>query len=248
MTANCDLFRQKAKQYKNKELLSFKNLKFPTKYLFKEMLMNTLTLAAIERNKKWMATLPENPPEVEFSEKHIKNMEILLDKMRGDRYHRFTRKTTRVIIAAAVIMALMTVTVFATTDLGAYILDELSDHAIFQSLFESEETVDGKIECGYVPDGFEVTEKYYSSDQYTLVYENMNGEHFSIVKMENGDEMGVDNEYTQKSVLQISDSELIIYEKDNGDIRAVWCNANYTYRLDGNILYEEVIKIAENVK
>lgn len=210
--------------------------------------MNTLTLAAIERNRKWMATLPENIPEVEFSEKHIKNMKILLDKMRGDRYHRFTRKTTRVIIAAAVIMALMSVTVFATTDLGAYILDELSDHAIFQSLFESEETVDGKIDCGYVPDGFEIVTESSGDIHYLLIFENENGNSFSISKRRNQAEMGLDNEYAQKSVVQISNAELIIYEKDNGDIRAVWCNANYTYRLDGDISYEEVIRIAENVK
>lgn len=210
--------------------------------------MNTLTLAAIERNKKWMATLPENPPEVEFSEKHIKNMEILLDKMRGDRYHRFTRKTTRVIIAAAVIMALMTVTVFATTDLGAYILDELSDHAIFQSLFESEETVDGKIECGYVPDGFEMTEESYGAIHCFIAFENGENQHFELHKTLNSGVAGFDNEQAQKTIVVSNGKEFVVYTKENGDVRIVWCNSNYTYHISGTLSNDEAIKIAENVK
>lgn len=209
--------------------------------------MNNLQLACKMYNEDWLASLPENPPVVEFSKRHQRKMKKLFDKMRGNSYHHFTRKTMVVMAAAALLMT-MSVCAFANPEIRAYVLDELQDHAIFQSLFESEEIVDGKIECGYVPDGFEVTEEDYGKTHCTIVYGNNDGEHFSIVKMKNGDEMGVDNEYTQKSVIQISNAELIIYEKDNGDIRAVWCNENYTYRLDGDISYEEVIRIAENVK
>lgn len=210
--------------------------------------MNNLQLAAIECNKRWMATLPENPPEPEYSEEFHKNMAKLLDKMRGNRYHYFTKKTARVILVAAIIMSLLTVTVFATTDLGAYILDELSDHAIFQSLFEPKEDVDGKIDYGYIPEGFEMTEDDYQGNYCSIAFENRHSEHFAILKMKNGYEMGVDNEYAQKAIIQTSNAELIIYEKDNGDIRVVWCDENYTYRVGGNISQEEAIKIAENIK
>lgn len=209
--------------------------------------MNNLQLACKMYNEDWLASLPENPPVVEFSKRHQRKMKKLFDKMRGNSYHHFTRKTMVVMAAAALLMT-MSVCAFANPEIRAYVLDELQDHAIFQSLFESEETVDGKIECGYVPDGFEVTFEDYTQNAYIIVYENKNDLHFTINKVENGDEVGIDNEYTQKSIIQISNAELIIYEKDNGDIRAVWCNANYTYRLDGNISYEEVIQIAENVK
>lgn len=209
--------------------------------------MNNLQLACKMYNEDWLASLPENPPVVEFSKRHQRKMKKLFDKMRGNSYHHFTRKTMVVMAAAALLMT-MSVCAFANPEIRAYVLDELQDHAIFQSLFESEQTVDGKIECGYVPDGFEVITEKYSNSQCLIIFESNNNLHFSIAKMENGDEVGVDNKYTQKSVIQISNAELIIYEKDNGDIRAVWCNANYTYRLDGNISYDEVVKIAENVK
>ncbi len=210
--------------------------------------MNNLTLVAIERNKKWMATLPQNPPKAEFSEKHMKEMNKILDKMRGDRYHRFTRKTTKIIFVAAALITALSVTVFATIDLGAYILEELRDHAIFQSLFTSEESVGETIECGYIPEGFEVAMEDCAEHSLVIVYRNDIGEHFSIFKIENGYEVGLDNEYTKKSVAYISNAEVVIYEKENNDIRAVWCNGYYTYRIDGNISYNEVINIAEYVK
>lgn len=210
--------------------------------------MNNLQLAAIECNKRWMATLPENPPEPEYSEEFHRNMAKLLDKMRGNRYHYFTKKTARVILVAAIVMSLLTVTVFAATDLGAYILDELRDHAIFQSLFEPKEDVDGKIDCGYIPDGFEMTKNNYDDNHCYLVYENSNDEHFSVTKRLNGDEIGLDNEETNKIVMYSTDKEFAVYEKDNGSIRIVWCDLNYTYTIDGEISIETALEIAENIK
>ena len=209
--------------------------------------MNNLQLAAIECNKRWMATLPENPPEPEYSEEFHKNMEKLLDRMRGNRYHYLTRKTARVILVAAIVMSLLTVTVFATTDLGAYILNELSDHAIFQSLFESEENVDGKIECGYIPEGFEVTTESYGKIHCFIAFEDGN-RHIEIHKTLNSGEAGLDNEKTDKTVIMSDEKEFIVYEKENGDIRLVWCDINYTYYISGSISCNEAIRIAENVK
>lgn len=210
--------------------------------------MGVLQQACTNTNLEWIASLPENPPQPEYSEKYLKNINKLLDKMRDDRYHRFTSKTARVILVAAIVMAISTVTVFATTDIGSYILNELQDHAIFQSLFESDEKVDGKIECGYIPEGYEITNEYYNELQCFIVYENSDNSHFTITKMINGEEIGLDNENAQKTVIQSDDKEFIIYEKENGNTQLVWCNADFTYRIDGNISIEKAIKIAENIK
>lgn len=209
--------------------------------------MNNLKMACIEYNKEWMASLPENPPEVEFSKRHQRKMKKLFDKMRGNHYHRFTRRTMGVMVTAALLTAL-SLCAFANPDFRAYVIDELNDHAIFQSLFESEKIVDGKIECGYIPEGFEVTEEDYGKTHCTIVYENKNGEHFSIVKTQNGAEVGTDNEFSQKEIVQLKEKEIVIYEKSNGDLRIVWCNSNYTYKVGGNISVEEALKIAENAK
>ena len=210
--------------------------------------MGVLQQACINTNLEWIASLPENPPQPEYSEKYLKNINKLLDKMRDDRYHRFTSKTARVILVAAIVMAISTVTVFATTDIGSYILNELQDHAIFQSLFESDEKVDGKIECGYIPEGYEITNEYYNELQCSILYENANNSHFTINKFSNGEETIFDNEDAEITILQTDKNEFIVCNKNNGDIRIVWCNTEYTYRIDGNISIEEAIKIAENIK
>lgn len=209
--------------------------------------MNNLKLACIEYNKQWLESLPENPPEFQFSRRHNRKMKVIFDKMRGNRYHYFTRKTMVVMITAAMLFT-MSLCAFANPDFRAYILDELSNHAIFQSLFESEENVDGKIDCGYIPDGFEVTEEKYGKICCYIIFNNDNGEHFELDKINNGDEIGFDTEDSVKSIVEISGREFIIYEKTNADIRIVWCDYNYTYYLVGNIPYEEALKIAENVK
>ncbi len=210
--------------------------------------MGVLQQACINTNLEWIASLPENPPQPEYSEKYLKNINKLLDKMRDDRYHRFTSKTARVILVAAIVMAISTVTVFATTDIGSYILNELQDHAIFQSLFESDEKVDGKIECGYIPEGYEITNEYYNELQCSILYENANNSHFTITKMINGEEIGLDNENAQKTIIQSEEREFIIYETFNNEIRIVWYNLDFTYKICGDISSEEALKIAKNIK
>ena len=210
--------------------------------------MGVLQQACINTNLEWIASLPENPPQPEYSEKYLKNINKLLDKMRDDRYHRFTSKTARVILVAAIVMAISTVTVFATTDIGSYILNELQDHAIFQSLFESDEKVDGKIECGYIPEGFEKTSELCGELKCILIYENDEGNHLSITKIINGEEIVFDNEESKTTIIQTDTKEFIIYEKSNSDIRVVWCNSKYSYIISGNLSIEDTLKIAENVK
>lgn len=210
--------------------------------------MGVLQQACINTNLEWIASLPENPPQPEYSEKYLKNINKLLDKMRDDRYHRFTSKTARVILVAAIVMAISTVTVFATTDIGSYILNELQDHAIFQSLFESDEKVDGKIECGYIPEGFEKTEESREELYSYLVYENTNGSHFYVSKNRTAAEIGVDNEEANKTILQTDGKEYIVYEETNNYVRIVWCDLNYTYTVDGDISLKEALRIAENIK
>ena len=209
--------------------------------------MNNLKLACIEYNKQWLESLPENPPEFQFSRRHNRKMKVIFDKMRGNRYHYFTRKTMVVMITAAMLFT-MSLCAFANPDFRAYILDELSDHAIFQSLFESKENVDGKIDCGYIPDGFEVTTESYGSNHCYITFENSNGLHFSINKMKNGDEIGLDNEDTQKIIIESDGKEFIIYEKNDGSLRLVWCDENYTYRIVGNITTQDALFVAENIK
>ena len=208
--------------------------------------MGVLQQACINTNLEWIASLPENPPQPEYSEKYLKNINKLLDKMRDDRYHRYTSKTARVILVAAIVMAISTVTVFATTDIGSYILNELQDHAIFQSLFESDEKFDNTIKLDYTLDGFNKTNEYYGEAYSFIEFRNSNGSAFTIAKSVNGAEVGLDNEDTNNYIIQLYEREYIVYEEPDS-VRIVWCNLNFTYKISGNISIDEALKIAENI-
>lgn len=208
--------------------------------------MSNLQQACIAYSQQWISELPENPPMPNYSKKYKRFEKKLLDKMRDDRYHYFTRKTMTVLVAAAIIASLIT-TVFAVPQTRAYILDELADHSIFRSLIEPTEKFDNTINCGYIPEGFEKTYEYYGDIHSMLEYCNDNLI-LKIDKAENGAEFGTDNEETKKEIILHNGNEYILYEKENGAIRIVWCDLNYTYRIAGDISLEEALKIAENIQ
>lgn len=214
-----------------------------------EEIPSNLKLAIELSFQEWLDSLPneEDLPKIEYSERHKRQMAILFDKMRGDRYHRFTRKTTAVLITIAIIFSL-SITTVAIVKIAPYIIKEFNDHAIFQTESESDEKVNGNLECAYVPDEYELVNKH-ASDGYCLqTYNYSDDKHFSVFKVQNGNEMGFDNEDSQKTVYNTENMEYVVYEKDNGNIQVVWCDENYTYRIDGNIPCDLALKIAENVK
>ena len=55
----------------------------------------------------WADDIPDDLPEPEYSEKHKRWVKKLFNKMRGDRYHRFTTNTVKVMLVAAVLSALL---------------------------------------------------------------------------------------------------------------------------------------------
>ena len=57
--------------------------------------MSKLEEAAKLALEDWVATLPDEIPEPVYSTQHIKKMNKLIDKMRGNRYHYFTTKTVQ---------------------------------------------------------------------------------------------------------------------------------------------------------
>lgn len=68
--------------------------------------MDVFKEAVILSCENWVNSIELPIEKHVFSKKFEKNMSILFDKMRGDKYHKFTRKTTRFLIAAAIILSL----------------------------------------------------------------------------------------------------------------------------------------------
>ena len=108
--------------------------------------------------EKWLQTLPEEAPEYKFSEKYNKFRVKLFDKMRGEKYHRFTKRATVAIIVAAIVFTLAVVTLAAT--LGKEFIIKHFNGFAEVSVSESDE-VKGLTDfsIAYIPQGFELSDK-----------------------------------------------------------------------------------------
>lgn len=209
--------------------------------------MNNLKEACILQNNSWIAEIPDILPQPDYSKKHIKAINRLKNKMQNDRYHRLTVNTFRVLVAAAVILAL-TVTAFAIPATRNYIIEKFDKYStiIFSSDGKSENI--GTLEVGYIPEGFElaVTETLeFSMSKY---YVNNNKYFINIQKNPSSAEIGFDTEICKYEEIVINDKTYVYYISSNKVLGLIWNNDGYTYKITTNLDFDETIKIAENIK
>jgi hypothetical protein len=203
--------------------------------------------AAVELSlNNWVATLPTEFDLPEPTEAYKKGIAKLLDKMRGDRYHKFTRKTARIILIAAIIMAIATVTLAATVG-REFIVQKFSNFSRYSVVDSSNIKSVEDIEIGYIPEGFELTNKETSKNKYYLNYFNED-KWISIYKSKIDSRIDFDTEYKNKERIRINGFEGVYFEDNDSINGLMWNNGHYIYQLDSNISKEELIKIAENVK
>ncbi len=194
----------------------------------------------------WYETFPEVLPEPEYSKKHIKWRNKLFDKMRGGYYHRFTTKTVRVMMVAAVLCALL-LTAFVVPSSREFILDKFEKYTAFQLTEDNKNSVNGEINVGYIPDGFILNETLNSTKQIINRYVSNDGNFFTIYKNSSSSKVDFD---TEGFVIEeiIIDGFTYTYCSGNLDVdNLIWTKNDYIYRIDGTFTKEEFIKIAENI-
>ena len=103
---------------------------------------------------------------------------------------------------------------------------------------------------GYMPDGFELTDKFETNlqNQYTFKKDNIT----IIFSYSNSSAYNIqyDNENTKvESFLINNQTAYILLPLDGSDINSIiWGDEKITFKLNGNINKEELLKIAEKVE
>lgn len=115
--------------------------------------MNNLGTALQLDLFKELDSLPTEFEEYEHSEKYNKNINRLFDKMRGDKYHRFTKKATTIILVAAILFALV-VAGFAATVGRDFVIKTFSDHFAYSVVDKEGKKKVTELNVGYIPAGF----------------------------------------------------------------------------------------------
>lgn len=196
--------------------------------------------------EEWYATIPEVIPEPEYSKKHLKWRKKLFDKMRGDYYHRFTTKTVRVMMVAAVLCALL-LTAFVIPSSREFILEKFEKYTAFQLTEDNKNSVNGEINVGYIPDGYEFVSKDIAGKNIFVRYQAPDGELFTIFKSSSSAKVDFNTEFFDTEEVVVAGVNYVYCKGNKGVDNLIWTKNDYVYRIDGELSKEEFIKIAENI-
>ncbi len=209
--------------------------------------MNKLALACELSLNDWLAAFPDIIPEAERSKKHEKWKKNLFNKMRDDHYHRFTTKTVKIMLAAAVIFALL-LTAFVIPSSREFILDNLDDFSRYKITENNKNSVDGEITVGYVPEEFELESNGKVGKSILNRYKNGHGEFFIIMKYSSSIEVDFDTENFVSEEIIVDDLKYIYCQGNVGVNYVVWNKNDYVYEIEAPFEKEELLKIAQTVE
>lgn len=195
----------------------------------------------------WLETFPDTIPEAECSKKHEKWKKNLFNKMRDDHYHRFTTRTIKVMLVAAILCALL-LTAFVIPSSREFMLDKFDKHSIYKLTENNKNSVDGEITVGYIPEGFKLGGNVDLNRQTSNTYFNENGEYFTIFKNSSSMEVYFDTENYATEEIIVDDNKYIYCQGNLNMNNLIWTKNDYVYRIDGTLSKDEFIKIAKEVE
>lgn len=209
--------------------------------------MSKFAKACVLSYEEWVATIPEELPEPEYSKKHIRRMNALKNKMRGNVYHHFTTRTIKVMLVAAILLALM-MTAFVFPSSRDSFMDNFNIASRYQMTKENKNSVPDEITVGYIPEGFELESKDKQSKYIAYDYSSSSNSYFTIIKHSSAIEIYFDTEDSITEQILIGNSTYLYYVDANGLGGIIWNEFDYIYRINGTISKDELINIAKTVK
>lgn len=182
--------------------------------------------------------------EFSFSASFEKKMNGLLDRMRGNKYHKFTKSAVRAMIIAAIVLS-FSATVFAFPSARQYVIAQFSDHNTYKVSDADDKSFAEDIYIGYIPEGFtensfseggglSITAEYSKNDRWFFVQKsildtkiNYDAENEEIIKHN-----GIEYRY-----------------HSSGEAKGIIFNdGSYIFNVSGNISKDELKKIAFELK
>lgn len=209
--------------------------------------MSKFARACILSYEEWVATIPEELPKPEYSKKHIRRMNALKNKMRGNVYHHFTTKTIRIMLVAAILLALM-MTAFVFPSSRDSFINNFNIASRYQMTKHNKNSVPDEITVGYIPEGFELESKDTSSKISIYKYSSSDNLIFTIHKTASSGEIDFDTESQITEEITIENSTYLYYVDIGGSGGIIWSKSDYIYRINGSISKDELINIAKSIK
>lgn len=209
--------------------------------------MSKLAKACELSLNEWLATIPDELPEVEYSKKHERWKKNLFNKMRGGYYHRFTTKTIKVMLVAAILMALL-MTAFVFPSSRESMLDSFNAFSMYKITKHNKNSVNREIKVGYIPDGFEFESEGTMNKLVYSKYLSNNGQFFTILKCSSVMKMEFNTEFFDSEEIIVDNIKYTYCQGNEGVNNLIWTKNDYVYRIEGMLLREELLKIAKTVE
>lgn len=207
--------------------------------------MTNFEKACLLSCEEWVNTL-STIDDFQFSKSYERKMKKLFNKMRNDKYHRFTTNTVKVLVAAAIIMSIAT-TAFAIPTTREYIFNHFKNYAVYTVADVDQAEQIEPISVGYLPDGFVQNYEDSALDRNTLGYEN-GAEWIKIDKYRINSSVFKDNEYNDFEIKTIDGIDYVCAVNEYGNNGIFWNDGKYVYSIYSNLNMNELLTIAENLK
>ncbi len=211
--------------------------------------MNNFAEACKLSFAEWEATMPnfDEIPQPEYSKKHIKRINKLFDQMRGDTYHHFTRKTVRIMLIAAVLIALL-LSAFVFPSSRELLMENFDIFGVYKMSEHNNNSVNGSIEIGYIPDGYELIVQNNLDKSAVYIYQSQNGDEIKISKNSSATKVEINTENGYSEDIIINNIKYTYIKNYTGVNNIIWIQNDYIYQVCGNISKEELLKIAQSIK
>ncbi len=210
--------------------------------------MNKFAQACIDSYNDWEKSLPdiETAPDPVYSKKHIRKMEKLFDKMRGNTYHILTKRAIRTILVAALISALL-LCAFKVPSSREFTFKQRDKYTRFTLSTNNTKAVI-YMDVDYLPEGYRLSLADESSTGYFRTYSSPDGKIVAISKDPPNSTIRFDTEGGSVTEVTIGNITYFVLTNFNNHTGIIWTVNDYIYLVSGPISQDELFKIAQNVE
>lgn len=208
-------------------------------------------------SKKLCESLPtdEELKDITFSETFEKKMQKLISAQKKSYFYLINTVGKRVAIIVLAIMISLTATTFGVKAIRETVIEFITEtFAKFTNIIVQSDDPDNthvelvKSEPQYIPDGYTVDTILDSGGMYRIIYNNEEGVPINYnQKISFRTVLNINTEDVDYEEININSLDGIKYVK-NGINTVVFADDTYMYTINGQVSFDEIIKMAESIK
>lgn len=193
----------------------------------------------------------------ELSPQFDRDMKKFINSVgRKDRIKKYARNCVKAVISAAAVFGIFFGVLLTQPSVFAAVQN------VFRSVFDTHDryefvgeeltfdNFDNSFRLGYVPDGFSLSEGFYTTINVALFYKNETDDITFEYGIANFISTSYDNEHNTYYEFEHNGTDYHYYESNDKDFdsKLIWYDEGYVFGIYAHLSKDELIKIAENME